>query len=287
MRQNRALPFGYHIQNGALCVFEEEAAVVRQCYADYLGGLSYRKIAEKLTEAAIPYLENRSDWNKHRVKRLLENSRYCGDSDSPAIVPAATFAAVAACIGQRGKGESLPAALDGIRRRAVCGACGARYTRDNRRPKYEAWCCTAEGRITPRRISDSQLLASMTAALNALIEEPGLLDIPAAQPLETTLEITRLSNQINRELEKSVVDGEATKQLIFRCAAARYETYRGCEAEYATQRLRALFAQAAPLEEFSQPLFESAVKQVIFEPDGSLILRLINEKTFHHMAEQE
>ena len=72
MKKNRYLPFGYHIQNGVLCIHNAEAAVVRQTFLDYQSGQSYRLIAEKLTAKKNPYLENRTDWNKHMVKRMLE-----------------------------------------------------------------------------------------------------------------------------------------------------------------------------------------------------------------------
>ena len=288
MKQNRYIPFGYHIQNGVLCVHDEEAAVVRRVFEDYQHGLSYRLIAEKLTGEKIPYLENRTSWNKHMVKRMLENFRYCGDKHFPSIVPAATFAAVNALVEQKSQVERcLPDELACIRRKAICGACGAKYTRDGRSKQYEAWCCAAEGRITSKRISDQTLLDIVTAALNTIIADPGLLDIPASHPYEYSLEVTRTSNQINRELEKSEVDSDYIKLLIFSCAAAKYDTCHDTEPEYLTRHLKELFKQEQPLEVFSPRLFEAAVKQVIIEPDGSLYLRMNNEKLVYHRAEKE
>ena len=122
MKKNRYLPFGYHIQNGVLCIHNAEAAVVRQTFLDYQSGQSYRLIAEKLTAKKNPYLENRTDWNKHMVKRMLENPRYCGGDHFPTIIPSDTFGAVAALIGQKGQGERIPDELDIIRRKAICAA---------------------------------------------------------------------------------------------------------------------------------------------------------------------
>ena len=287
MTQNRYIPFGYHIQNGVLCVHDEEAAVVRRVFEDYQHGLSYRLIAEKLTSEKIPYLENRTSWNKHMVKRMLENFRYCGGNRFPAIVPAATFAAVNALVEQKSQVERLPDDLACIRRKAICGACGAKYTRDGRSKKYEAWCCAAEGRITPKRISDQALLEMVTAALNSIIADPSLLDIVPSHPYEYSLEVTRTGNQINRELEKSEVDSDYVKLLIFSCAAAKYDTCHDREPEYLTRRLRAAFEQEPPLDGFSPRLFAETVKQVIIEPDGSLHLRMNNKKLVHHRAEKE
>ena len=287
MKKNRYLPFGYHIQNGTLCIHEVEAAVVRKVFEDYQAGMSYRRIAENLTAKGIPYIENRTDWNKHRVKRMLENPRYCGGNNFPPIIPTATFEAVAALIGQKSQGDPLSEELDSIRSKAICGACGAKYTRDGRSKKYEAWCCSAEGRITPKRITDQALLESVTAILNMIISNPNLLELPAPQREKYSLDVARTENQINRELEKSEVDSDYIKLLIFGCAAAKYEACTDTEPEYLTHQLLAIFEGQPPLETFSIRLFEGTVKQVVIDSDGSLWLRMINGKLIQNQAGKE
>lgn len=285
--KNRSLPFGYHIQNGALCIHETEGDAVWQIYADYKSGMSYREIAEKMSVSGIPYKEDSSQWNKHMVKRILENPRYCGADNFPVLIPAAVSEAVAALVGQKTRGERLPDELDSIRRKAICGACGAKYTRDGRSPKYEAWCCAAEGRSTSKRISDQALLDKVTEALNAIIAEPSLLELPSKHPYEYSLEVTRLGNQINRELEKSEVDSDYLKLLIFSHATAKYETCNEQETEYLTRQLLAIFTAQQPLESFSPQLFEDTVKQVVVDPDGGIHLRMQNEKLIYNAHGKE
>jgi len=287
MKKNRYLPFGYRIQNGALCIHETEAAVVRQVFADYQAGASYRLIAESLTAKSVPYMENRTDWNKHRVKRILENSRYCGGDNFPQIIPAGTFRAVAALIGQKIQGEPLSEELDSIRSKAICGACGAKYKRDGRSKNYEAWCCSAEGRITPKRITDQALLEGVTDILNTIIREPRLLELPSPHREHYSLDVARTENQINRELEKSEVDSDYIKLLIFGCAAAKYEACADTEPEYLTRRLLAIFEKQPPLDAFSIRLFEDTVKQVVIDSDGSPWLRMINGKLIQNQAGKE
>lgn len=286
MKKNRYLPFGYHIQNGTLCIHEAEAAVVRQVFADYQAGISYRRIAESLTAKSIPYMEKRTDWNKHMVKRMLENPRYCGGDSFPPILPADTFGAVAALIGQKSQGEPLSEELDSIRSKAVCGACGAKYKRDGRSKNYEAWCCSAEGRITPKRIPDQILLERVTAILNTIIREPSLLELPSPHRENYSLDVARTESQINRELEKSEVDSDYTKLLIFGCAAAKYEACADTEPEYLARRLLAIFEQQPLLDAFSIQLFEDTVKQVVIDLDGSLWLRMINGKLIQNQAKE-
>ena len=287
MKKNRYLPFGYHIQNGALCIHEAEVAVVRQVFEDYQAGMSYRRIAESLTAQGISYMKNRTDWNKHRVKRMLENSRYCGGDSFPSIISADAFGAVAALIGQKSQGEPLSEELDSIRSKAICGACGAKYKRDGRSKKYEAWCCSGEGRITPKRITDQTLLDSVTAILNMIISNPSLLELPSPHREHYSLDVARTENHINRELEKSEVDSDYIKLLIFGCAAAKYEACADTEPEYLTRRLLAIFEKQPPLEAFSIPLFEDTVKQVVIDVDGSLWLRMNNGKLIQNQAGKE
>ena len=87
----RKMLYGYLIRNGELTVKADEAITVKRIFNDYLEGLSYQAIAEMLNEEKIPYSLEVADWNKHKVKRLLENSRYTGEKEYPAIIEAETF----------------------------------------------------------------------------------------------------------------------------------------------------------------------------------------------------
>ena len=78
----RKMLYGYLIRNGELTVKADEAITVKRIFNDYLEGLSYQAIAEMLNEEKIPYSLEVADWNKHKVKRLLENSRYTGEKNT-------------------------------------------------------------------------------------------------------------------------------------------------------------------------------------------------------------
>ena len=69
----RKLLYGYQIQNGELTVVKAEAAVVARVASLYLEGLSYQKLADLLNQEHIPFSKEVPVWDKHKVKRLLEN----------------------------------------------------------------------------------------------------------------------------------------------------------------------------------------------------------------------
>ena len=86
--------YGYLMKNGEVRIEPREAVTVKRIFINYLEGLSYQAIAEILNEEKIPYSPEVADWNKHKVKRLLENPCYIGKKEYPAIIEPETFANV-------------------------------------------------------------------------------------------------------------------------------------------------------------------------------------------------
>ena len=86
MTANRVIPYGYIIQNGQNVPHPDEVMIIRRIFADYLGGSSLLKIAQALTAEGIEFLPGRCDWNKNRVKRILEDVRYTGTGTYPAVI---------------------------------------------------------------------------------------------------------------------------------------------------------------------------------------------------------
>lgn len=82
----RKLPYGYRMELGEACVNEEEAANVKQIFSDYLGGASFKSIADELTERSITF-DGEKPWNKNMVARLLSDNRYTGKAGFPEIIP--------------------------------------------------------------------------------------------------------------------------------------------------------------------------------------------------------
>ncbi|WP_283608365.1 recombinase family protein [Faecalispora anaeroviscerum] len=277
MKQNRYLPFGYHIVSGVLTINETEAEAVRRIYADYLSGLSYQSIAAKMSAGAVPYKADSPKWNKHMVKRILENPRYTGEKGFPSLIEPECYHAVSEIIQQKNICQPLSEGLNIIRKKLYCFDCGSKYERDGRNPEYESWCGKAEGR-TGRRISDEILLKSICTALNTVIAQPEILGQRERRPYEPSLDVTKLNNQINRELEKTEVDSDYAKLLIFNCAAEKYAACSDYESEYLTEQLQKRFQSQQPLTEFDPALFEETVKQVLLEPDGTAHLKLINNQ---------
>jgi hypothetical protein len=88
---NRHIPFGYRICGGEYFVYEPEATCVQEVYTLYLAGKGYQAIADAIRYMGVSYHEGSSSWNKHMIKRILENPRYMGDDKFPAILAPEMF----------------------------------------------------------------------------------------------------------------------------------------------------------------------------------------------------
>ena len=99
MAWQRKIPFGYQVQNGRINCHPEEAELVRAIFSRYLLGGSYSQIADEMTQQGVRYHQHTAQWNKHMVKRILENERYLGMDGYPQLVTDEEFLAVA-CGGE-------------------------------------------------------------------------------------------------------------------------------------------------------------------------------------------
>ena len=87
MAWQRKIPFGYQVQNGRINCQPEEAKFVRSIFSHYLLGSSYSQIADEMARQGVRYHQHTAQWNKHMVKRILENERYLGMDGYPCALP--------------------------------------------------------------------------------------------------------------------------------------------------------------------------------------------------------
>lgn len=89
MAWQRKTPFGYIVQGGETVPCPAEADAVQGIFARYLAGASYGRIAEEMSRGNIPYHQRTRQWNKHMVKRILENDCDIIGLNQQALVPQA------------------------------------------------------------------------------------------------------------------------------------------------------------------------------------------------------
>jgi len=144
--------YGYRQEADTFTIIPEEAAVVKQMFADYLSGMGALAIQKKLLEQGTKFSINalrqmlrnekyrgdlllqksytRDHLSKRRVKNTGQLPMYLVENNHPAIVDRAAFDAVQAEVARRAaQHRPVPAPKEGYAFSGLirCGICGAAY----------------------------------------------------------------------------------------------------------------------------------------------------------------
>ena len=158
--KHRYLPFGYKLEQGEIVRHPQEEETVRLIFDLYKNGMGFTSITHQLNENAMSYHPGRP-WNKHMVKRILENRRYLGEQGYPAIISDVDFEFAA-------------------------------------------------------KLKDGKLHSHQKPR-----EKPSESTGYRLMPYQPTAKVYRMTNDINRALERSS-DPNAIRAMIFACAAEKY-----------------------------------------------------------------
>ena len=71
--------YGYNITKDSISTNEEEAAVVRRIFDDYISGKGYATIARRLRQENMPTMKG-GTWTVCRVSEILANEKYAGNA---------------------------------------------------------------------------------------------------------------------------------------------------------------------------------------------------------------
>lgn len=215
---NRKILYGYQIQRGELAIVPQEAAVVERIATLYLNGLSYQKISDTLNSDGIPFSEENALWNKHKVKRLLENPRYTGADGYPSIIDTETFDDIQRMI-QGKTANHIKAEKRSVRwlkEYLCCGTCHGRLLgvggKGQKRDTLYLKCEQC-GKLVA--IADDNLL-------NEVSRQMAEHYAPTEEAYTPSSEVVRLTNAINRGLEHPDKP-EDVVSLILQGVSARYD----------------------------------------------------------------
>ena len=276
----RTLPFGYQMQDGIILVRESESIIVRKIYADYIAGAGLQEIATILTRNKTEYMECKTEWNKNRIKRLLEDRRYVGDDIYPKIINEEVFQRANETRENRTQIENRKVTVENkkLLKSIICAECGAQlqHRTDNRLKNSEIWFCGPEKCKIVHRLPISDLIDEVKNILNQIILHPTVLDTYKTEEYEPSLEIIRIENEIERKLESIDFDKEEIQRLIYACASAKYSENNSTK--HITERLKADFERMSLLSAYSPEVFDTAVKKVLMDKNGNVSLMLKNNE---------
>ena len=213
---NRKILYGYQIRHGDLVIQEEERLTVQNVFTAYLAGSSYQALADRMNADHIPFSHESPLWNKHKIKRMLENPRYAGENGYPPIIDQDTFQQVQEKIAEKTRGQ-LPRRTEADRLwpKLRSGCCQARLLRtggvSGETGKVRLRCSACRSIFA---VGKEELLAQTARQLAAHEKS-------VCKPYAPSAEAVRLANAINRALEQPG-DGKEALSHILQGAAARY-----------------------------------------------------------------
>lgn len=217
----RKILYGYQIQDGALVIQPQEAEVVKRIFSAYLEGTYQWKIADILNADGVIYSQERPQWTKYRTGFILNNPRYMGADGYPIIIDAETFQKAQAMLQKRRKTVArADRPVLRYREKLRCGECGSplkrRFSGRKRNDTLYLQCGNCGARM---ELFDDDLLAEVErqTAEHAPSE-------PSAVSYEPSGDVVRLTNAINRGLERLEQPEEIVK-LILQGVSARYDCF--------------------------------------------------------------
>lgn len=273
--KKRTIPFGYHYQNGVLVVHPQESQIVRNVFVAYLSGEPLSKIAAHLTAKLVEYLPGRWQWDKARVKRILDNTKYIGEGNFPPIIKEKDFQ-----LAHRRKENAntnrqpVDEDIKLFKRFVHCHHCGDLMVRrmDSRFEKPVIWKCHQCGYFLP--LSDEEFKQRVSLLQKRLADKPLLAEKEETELPMPSLEVRRLTNEIYRKLDSGNFSEDEVVTLALQCAAENYQTINS--ARHITDRLTATLLHAGPLSAFDRELFQRTVSEIHLTRKGEILLKLQN-----------
>lgn len=247
---NRKQPFGYHIEAGEIAILPAEAELVWLVFNDYLSGLSFQSLADKLEQQEVRYDVGKA-WNKNMIARMLEDRRYTGAEGYPKIVENDVYAAV-------------------IEKRQ-----GMKGT--SRQTEAEKAVRQLAGQPLPK-----SAIAQVTSLLIQLIQAPDRIRMPHH---EYSLDSAMLRRELDGVLLQLPVDEDRANELIQQCAMDSYQAID--PNEYETQRLRRIFSDAGQMKYIDVEFLRATVSSIITGGSGTVSICLKNQQIFEGVKTNE
>ena len=240
----RKQPFGYTMLTGEFVINPLEAKVVENIYTNYAHGTSYNALVQELSTQGIAYIEGKP-WNKNMVARILEDARYIGEMDYPAIVSPELAKLVREMRQKKQRPPTKKTAAQKILRQMIVGKA-------------------TKG--IDRNIRD---------LLNGFINNPDRIT-SQSDPNSNRLYIVQLEQQLESMLESLPVDLEEYTKLAMKLTSEYYDAIG--DSEYETERIKRIFKNAKPMIELDAEILRNTTVAVRIRADETICLELKNHQ---------
>lgn len=272
MATNRKLPFGYEIREGAVVLRPNEAEMVRWIYQQYIAGLSYETLTQKLCQQPVPYLPGKA-WNKNMVARILADNRYLGAAQFPQVIEPQLYQTVRERIPSKISAKKKSKTAGTIQRLAVCGICGARVVREPCSHGKERWQCPTCKAITTKA-TDQRLKSGVEWVVKYLIRFPRMVVRETENNSDNESLNPEKETAFRELLDTPNFDEVLANQMALDLAMARFDILDSVG--YESRRIQYVLEQIDTEKEFNTDLIQKIADAVLIQPDGKVSLQLKN-----------
>ena len=280
MKKIRYIPYGYTMRNGRLVISNEEANVIREIFKAYLGGASLKAIAEELTGRQIPYTQTTAAWDKARIARIINNAKYMGTEEYDPIIDEDMYEAAVSLktARQRNTFEKENDAIALLRDHVRCDCCGHPMKRrvSTKHRIRESWNCTNDECGLRIRISDAQLLETITVLINRIILNNHLLQPKPRKRYEPDAQVAKIGNEIALELEQDDPNEDLIIQKTIEMASLMYEQ-TSAKLDLEVSIARKLAQTMVTQDEFNRDYFAALASYVTLGAQGRVVLHTKTE----------
>ena len=242
MASKRKMVFGYRMEFGDIVPSPNEADTVRYIYTRYLAGASFQCLANELNQKALPYHTGKS-WNKNMVARILEDDRYIGEKEFPALIPTKQFHA-------------------------------AQERRKEMRPEYKQTPAQKELRKLCGGTVPDSVARKVLKILNQMVDDPQIIKIETSG-VPTTEDIRRLQQKLDTLLQTPPVDADTARQKALEVASLKLASVK--TEEYESHRLRRIFGSQAKLWELDANLLRQSIRKITYDSKTVKVLLKNNQ----------
>lgn len=276
----RNIPYGYHYINGTIETHPQESTIVKELFNDYLHGKSLLQISEYLTNHDVEYAPGVTAWNKGKIKRILEDERYLGNEQYPAIISPEIRRSIIQIRDSKNnqKTTNKQAQIFHLNVPVRCPKCnGLMYRRvDNRLVRATKWICKNNNCLQSIAKTDDTFINEIAMLMNDIINNPNIIDIPDKKESNPSIEQIRLYNESSKLFNCAQVDRDQVKTKLLEYASLKYQELDS--AVCIARRLKDTFIAASRLTNFCPLLFEKTVDEIKLYTDENIGIILTNKQ---------
>ena len=263
MLKNRYIPYGYTMENGDIVIEQNEAKTIRYIFETYIAGATLKDIADRLTAEQVVYSEKKTEWNKARVMRILDNVKYLGDDTFPQIIDEGLFAEAARqkTARQRTTPADTEQEIHVLKGYIVCGKCGCVMKRRvEKKCKYkERWYCSNPDCDNNVHIRDTVILKKVQTLTMRMVEDDYTPE-ERKMPTTDTSDTLRIKSELEDELDRPNINAQRALELCIELVQIQYE---------GIQSIPGIRANIREGKETLSQLLERTVDKIILYEDGA------------------